>query len=296
MKMITRFLLAGLLAIICTSVFAGKAKVIHAKGSDTMIVVAQTWAEAYERTHDKLTVSVGGGGSGTGLDALLQGTVEIANASRRMDSHELRRAARLGLTPVEHVVGYDAVALFLNKSNPIKSLTLPQIKEIYGEDGEIKKWTDVGIEVPKCSGQEIVRVGRQNNSGTYVYFRNVVLGRGQDYDLGIMDMLSSKDVVHLVEKTPCAIGYSGLAYASPKVKMLCIKNTVGESCVSPSISGAVDGSYPISRPLFMYTMRRPRGETKEYIDWILSDEGQCILQKSGYAPVRPVECKHTHDE
>lgn len=289
--MIYRFLLAGWLAVAYTPVFAGKAEVIHVKGSDTMIVVAQVWAEAYERVNERVTVSVGGGGSGTGLDALLQGTVEIANASRRMGSHELRRAARLGLTPVEYVVGYDAVALFLNKLNPLKSLSLAQLQEIFGEGGEIKKWTDVGVKVPKCSGQEIVRVGRQNNSGTYVYFRNTVLGRGQDYDFGIMDMLSSKDVVHLVEKTPCAVGYSGLAYATPKVKMLCIENTASEPCVHPSVSSAVDGSYPIARPLFMYTLSEPRGVIKEYIDWVMSDEGQCIIQKKGYAPLRSIECK-----
>jgi phosphate transport system substrate-binding protein len=270
--------------------FADGTEIIHIKGSDTMIVVAQAWSEAYERVNSKVTVSVGGGGSGTGLDALLQGTVEVANVSRRMDTHELKRAKRLGMRPVQHIVGYDALAVFVNRNNPIESLSLSQLEQIYGEGGAIRKWTDLNVNVAKCSEQEVVRAGRQNNSGTYVYFRNVVLGRGKDYDFGIMDMLSSKDVVHLVEKTPCAIGYSGLAYATPKVKMICLEKTKGQPCIKPGVTSAVDGSYPIARPLFMYTREEPKGAIKEYIDWILSDQGQCIIAKKGYAPVRNVKC------
>jgi phosphate transport system substrate-binding protein len=255
-----------------------------------MIIVAQAWSEAYERVNSEVVISVGGGGSGVGIDALLDGSVEVANTSRLMDSHELKRAEHIGLKPVRHIVGYDALAVFLHKGNPIKSLSLAQLREIFGEGGKINKWSDMNINVPRCSGQKIVPVGRQNNSGTYVYFRNAVLDKGQDYDFGIMDMLSSKDVVHLVEKTPCAIGYSGLAYASAKVKMLCLQKSATEPCVSPSVTSAVDGGYPIARPLLMYTKAEPRGKIKDYIDWILSDEGQCIIQKRGYASVRSVEC------
>ena len=132
---------------------------------------------------------------------------------------------------------------------------------------------------------EIVRVSRQNNSGTYAYFQETVLGE-DPYKLGSLDMHGSKDVVDLVEHTPCAIGYSGLAYAIDQVKMPCV--SVGEDtpCISPSMETAVDGSYPISRPLFMYTAGEPEGATKEYLAWILGDEGQCILVEKGYAPVR----------
>ncbi len=290
MRNIIQIQIVAIMILILTPHSAVMAGVIHIKGSDTMIVVAQAWSEAYEKVNSNVIVSVGGGGSGTGLDALLQGTVEVANASRSMDTHELKRARRLGMRPVQHIVGYDALAVFVNANNPIESLSLSQLEQIFGEGGTIRKWTDLGVNTPKCSKQEIVRAGRQNNSGTYVYFRNVVLGRGQDYDFGIMDMLSSKDVVHLVEKTPCAIGYSGLAYATPKVKMICLEKTAGQACVKPSVTSAVDGSYPIARPLFMYTRDEPKGMTKQYIDWILSDEGQCIIAKKGYAPVRDVQC------
>lgn len=290
MKTLAYVLICTTLVAICTPLIAGKAEVIHIKGSDTMIIVAQAWSEAYERVSSEVVISVGGGGSGVGIDALLDDSVEIANASRLIDKHELKRAESRAMSPVKHIVGYDALAVFLHKSNPLKSLSLAQLGEIFGEGGKIKKWTDIGINVPDCAGQEIVRVGRQNNSGTYVYFRNTVLDEGQEYDFGIMDMLSSKDVVHLVEKTPCAIGYSGLAYATAKVKMLCVEKSGSEPCVVPSVTSAVDGSYPIARPLLMYTKAEPRWKIRDYIDWILSDEGQCILQKKGYASVRSIAC------
>ncbi len=291
MEQIRKFLLVAMMSsMICAPLMARTNEVIHVKGSDTMVIVAQSWAEEYEKVNPAVIVSVAGGGSGTGIDAMLNGTVEIADSSRRMASGELKRAQRLGMNPVEHIVGYDALAVYVHAQNPIELLSLAQIAEIFGEQGKIKKWTDLGIQVPGCQGQKIVRAGRQNNSGTYVYFSQAALGKGRDYDLGILDLLSSKDVVHLVEKTPCAIGYSGMAYATPKVKMLCIKKTKLESCVTPSEASAVDNSYPIARPLFMYTKDTPTGEIKTYLDWILSDRGQCILKRGGYAPVRPVQC------
>jgi phosphate transport system substrate-binding protein len=155
---------------------------------------------------------------------------------------------------------------------------------MYGEEGETETWTDIGIEVPGCKDQEMVLVSRQNNSGTYAYFRKAVLGKARDYRMGTRDMHGSKDVVDLVEKTPCAIGYSGLAYATDHVKLACVSKDGADNCVMPSVQTASDGSYPIARPLFM------EGEIKKYLDYILSDEGQCIILKKGYAPVRDVTC------
>ena len=199
-------------------------------------------------------------------------------------------AEKRGQKPVEFIVGYDALAVFLHQDNPLESLSIPQLAEIYGEDGETKKWTQLDVNVPGCKKQKMILVSRQNNSGTYAYFRKAVLGPKRDYKLGSRDMHGSKDVVDLVEKTPCAIGYSGLAYATPHVKLACIAKEAGGSCVMPSIESASDGSYPISRPLFMYTNGEPKGKVKDYLDWILSDEGQCIILKKGYASVRPVTC------
>ncbi len=289
MKKLVVVLLAAGLALFTNWVVAAE-NVILTKGSDTLFVVAQAWAEAYDRVHPEVTVSVGGGGSGTGFDALLNGLVDIANSSRRIGTQELERAARLQIEPAEHTVGYDALAVYVHKSNPLSSITIEQLEEIFGSGGQFERWTDLGIEVPGCKDQRIVRVGRQNNSGTYAYFRDAVLSKSHRFDLGILDMLSSKDVVHLVEKTPCAIGYSGLAYATPKVKMTCIAIDESSSCVVPSVASASDGSYPIARPLFMYVNTSPRAEIKDYIEWILSQQGQCILLGKGYAPVRSVEC------
>jgi phosphate transport system substrate-binding protein len=277
--------------VLCGNQAFATGNVILTKGSDTLLVVAQAWAEAYDRVNPKITVSVGGGGSGNGFAALLKGLVDIANFSRSIDTFELERSARLGISPVEHTVGYDALAVYIHKDNPLSSITFKQLEAIFGKGAELKYWTDLGIEVPGCKDQRIVRVGRQNTSGTYAYFRNAILTKSRRFDVGILDMLGSKDVVHLVEKTPCAIGYGGLAYATSKVKMACISVDEKSSCTNPSVASASDGSYPIARPLFMYVNSPARAEVTNYIDWVLSQEGQCILLRKGYAPVRAVKCE-----
>jgi len=261
---------------------------IQNKGSDTLVNVAQAWAEAYPKVNPDIAVAVSGGGSGTGIAAMINGTVDIANASRKMKDKERKLAEKNGQHPVEHVVGYDALAVFIHKDNPVKSMSLAQLKDIYGRDPKVKNWSDMGITVPGCKDKIIV-VSRQNNSGTYAYFKKTVLGKKGRYRQGTLDMHGSKDVVDLVEKTPCAIGYSGLAYATDHLKTVCISKA-DEACVSPSVATASDRSYPIARPLFMYTDGEPKGAIKEYMDWIKSDVGQCILKKKGYAPIRDVTC------
>ena len=278
------------LALAVTATSAGARTVIQNKGSDTLVNVAQAWAENYRNIDADVAVAVSGGGSGTGIAAMINATVDIANASRQMKRREIDLAKSRGQDPVEHVVGYDALAVFLHPDNPLDSVSIAQLAEVYGEEGETENWGQLGIEVPGCKGQEIILVSRQNNSGTYAYFRKAVLGAKRDYKLGTRDMHGSKDVVHLVEKTPCAIGYSGLAYATDHVKMACIATEDGAGCVNPSVATASDRSYPIARPLFMYTNGEPQGEIKSYLDWIMSDEGQCIILDKGYAPARTVQC------
>ena len=262
---------------------------IQNKGSDTLVNVAQAWAEAYPSVKPGVAVAVTGGGSGTGIAAMINGTADIANASRKMKDKEKKLAEENGQTPVEHVVGYDALAVFIHKNNPVTSISLAQLKDIYGRDPKVRKWSDMGINVPGCK-DEIVVVSRQNNSGTYVYFKETVLGKEGKYRQGTLDMHGSKDVVDLVEKTPCAIGYSGLAYATDHLKTACISIDAAKACVSPSVTTASDRSYPIARPLFMYTNGQPLGEVKNYMDWIMSDAGQCILLNKGYASIRAVNC------
>ncbi|MDP2957178.1 MAG: phosphate ABC transporter substrate-binding protein [Longimicrobiales bacterium] len=264
-------------------------QVIQNKGSDTLVNVAQSWAERYAEVHPEVAVAVSGGGSGTGISAMINGTVDIANSSREMSADEIELARANGIEPVEHTVGFDALAIFLHPDNPIDQFSVAQLAAIYGEGGEFENWSQLGVTVPGCSSGEIVRVSRQNNSGTYEYFREAVLGEGE-YKLGSRDMHGSKDVVDLVQHTPCAIGYSGLAYANETVKMPCLASADGATCVTPSVASAVDGTYPIARPLFMYTKGQPEGAVQAYLDWILGSDGQCLLLDQGYAPATPQTC------
>jgi phosphate transport system substrate-binding protein len=281
-----------------SSSFAEDRILIQNKGSDTLVNVAQAWAEAYKDVNKGVAVAVSGGGSGTGIAAMINGTVDIANASRKMKDKELDKAKSSGQNPVEHVVGYDALAVYMHHDNPIDNISIGQLAKIFGRGGGVEKWSDMGVKVPGCD-DKIVVVSRQNNSGTYAYFKDAVLKTSAEkglidagkYRMGTLDMHGSKDVVDLVEKTPCAIGYSGLAYATDHVKMACIAQEDGGDCVMPSVKTASDKSYPIARPLFMYTNGEPKGEIKKYMDWILSDAGQCILLKKGYAPARDVKCE-----
>jgi len=277
---------ASMLAAIVTT--AEARTVLQNKGSDTLVNVAQAWAEEYQKKTDKVAIAVSGGGSGTGIAAMINGTVDIANASRKMKDKEKKMAKDRGQNPVEHIVGYDALAVFIHKDNPITSMSIEQLADIYARKGKVTKWSDMGVTVPGCD-DKIVVVSRQNNSGTYAYFKKAVLGKGNKFRQGTLDMHGSKDVVDLVEKTPCAIGYSGLAYATDHLKMVCVSSK-GAECVSPSVETAGNGSYPVARPLMMYTNGEPQGEIKTYMDWIMSDEGQCIILKKGYAPIRPVKC------
>ena len=258
-------------------------QVIQNKGSDTLVNVAQAWAEAYQTVNPAVVVAVSGGGSGTGIAALINGTVDIANASRAIKDKEIKLAKDNGQDPVKHVVGFDALAVYLHGDNPLDEISIEQLAEIYADGGTYLNWGDLGVEVPGCQGQEIVVVSRQNNSGTYAYFREAVLG-DKDFKLGTRDMHGSKDVVDLVEKTPCAIGYSGLAYATDHVKLACVAQETGGPCTNPSVATAVDGSYPIARPLFVYTTGEPSGVGGDYRYWFKSNEGQCIILEKGYAP------------
>lgn len=264
---------------------------IQNKGSDTLVNVAQAWAEHYQKVKPDVAIAVTGGGSGTGIAALLNGTVDLANASREIKDKEVKQAKKAGITPIPHVVGYDALAVFIHKDNPLSEISLAKMAEMYGEGGKVNRWSQLGVKVPGCKSDEIVLISRQNNSGTYAYFRKAVLGKKRDFIMGTRDMHGSKDVVDLVLHTPCAIGYSGLAYNTSGVKMLKVKKTDSSPAVMPSVATAVDKSYPIARPLFMYTNGAPKGQIKEYLGWIMSKAGQCIILKKGYAPSTNVSCK-----
>lgn len=256
------------------------------KGSDTLVNVAQAWAETYRTVKPDVAVAVSGGGSGTGIAALINGNVDIANSSRDIHADEREQVkSHTGKDAVEHSVARDAIVVYVHTNNPAKTLTMEQLACIYGEKGTCDTWTSVGVEVPGCADQKIIRVSRQSNSGTYEYFREAVLGKTGDFKLGSRDMQGSKDVVDLVSKTPCAIGYSGMGYATADVHHVCLARDASTPCVSASVETAKSGQYPLSRALHMYTLGEPQGEIKAYLEWILSPAGQKIVSDSGFIPI-----------
>ena len=260
----------------------GQETSLRVEGSDTMVNLAQAWAETYKGKRADISVEVSGGGSGVGIASLINGTCDMANASRKMKDEELQNAVEQhGIEPVEHIVGFDALAVYVHKDNPVDSISIEELAEIYGDGGQITDWS----QIENGADLEITRVSRQNNSGTYAYFREAVLGKGRDYKLGSIDQSGSKDVVALVSKTPGAIGYSGMGYATPEVKMLEICEKKGETGVAPTVANAVSGDYPITRPLHIYTLGDAEGLMAEYLEWNLSTEGQAVVTELGYVPV-----------
>lgn len=264
---------------------AGSKQTIQVQGSDTMVNVAQAWAEAYGAKHADVSVEVGGGGSGVGIAALINGTIEIATASRELKADEKAKAkSSAGKEAHEYTVGFDALAIFVHKNNPLNEITVEQLASIFGESGTATKWSDLGVTVPGCDSAEIIRVSRQSSSGTYEFFREHVLNK-KDFKLGSRDMNGSKEVVELVGNTPCAIGYSGMGYATDRVKMLKVAAKAGAPSFAPSVENAQSKAYPIARPLFLDTIGVPEGPAKAFIAWVLSDEGQKIVHDTGYVPV-----------
>jgi len=251
-----------------------------------MVNLAQSWAEAYCAEHAEVSPQIRGGGSGVGLAALCNGKVEIATSSRKMKPKELELAKKnTGKEPKEFIVGRDALAIYIHKDNPLATISIPDLAEIYGEDGKITRWEEVGDpNAPHASG-EIVRISRQNNSGTFAYFGEAVLGKGREYKQGAIAQSGSADVVSLVSKTPSAIGYSGMGYfEAGQVKMIPVSKKKGEPGIEPSLVTTLDGTYPISRPLYIYTLGEPTGPLAEFIQWVLGPEGQKIVEARGYVP------------
>ncbi len=264
---------------------SGDKVVLQVEGSDTMVNLAQAWAERYSEVHPNVQVQVSGGGSGVGIASLINGVVDVANASRKMKDKEIARMKEnTGKEPVEFIVGQDALAVYVHKDNPIESISIRELADIYGDGGGTTTWAQLGVKNTGCNSGEITRVSRQNNSGTYVYFREAVLDKN-DFKLGSIDQSGSKDVVALVSTTPCAIGYSGMGYATDDVKMVPVAKVKGEAGVAPTVENASSGAYPIARPLHIYTAGEPTGAVKEYLDWIMSPEGQAIVLEMGYVPV-----------
>lgn len=257
-------------------------RTIQNTGSDTLVNLALAWAEAYMGAHPDVRISVTGGGTGTGIAAMINGTVDIANASREMKPEEIAAAEANGITPVQFVVALDAIVVVVHPSNPVNGLTLQQVSDIY--TGRITNWSQVGGE-----DRPIVLLSRESNSGTYVYFleRVIRLGNSQSDLLFSPDTLlmpSSEGISAEVRQNPNAIGYDGLGYVTADQKVLAIARDAAGPYVLPSIETVNDGTYPISRPLFMYTAGEPTGEVRDYIEWVRGD-GQALVAKLGFVPL-----------
>jgi phosphate transport system substrate-binding protein len=267
---------------------AGEAprETIRVEGSDTMVNIAQAWAEEFRQQQPDVSVQVLGGGSGVGIASLIDGNCDMANSSRRMKSEEIEKTeASRGSRAVEHVVGFDAMGIYVHPANPIDGISLEELAAIFGENPSVTRWSQLGVTMPAGVPDKIIRVSRQNSSGTYSYFREHVLGKGKDMGLGSLDANGSKDAVSLVSHTPCAIGYSGMGYATPDVKMVPVAKGKGQPWIAPTVENAQSGAYPITRPLLIYTVGEPAGAIGQYLKWILSSDGQEIVRQLGYVPV-----------
>ena len=255
---------------------------IENKGSDTIVNLALAWAERYQAEHPEVRISVTGGGSGTGIASIINGTVDLANASRQIKDEEIAEANAQGVDPVEHIIARDAIAVIVNPQNPVSQLTLKQISDIYS--GKFTNWSEVGGE-----DRPIVRLSRETNSGTHVYFLETVLrlGSSDDKTLFSTDTLllpSSEGIIAEVRQNPNAIGYDGLGYVPHDLKMIAIAETEGGAYVLPSIPTVNDKTYPIARDLYMYTDGEPTGIVEDYLNWILGTEAQEIVAELGFVP------------
>jgi phosphate transport system substrate-binding protein len=253
-------------------------KVITIKGSDTMVILAQRWAEEYMSKNSGSTIQVTGGGSGVGISALINGTTDIADASRPMKMSERQQLKeRFGSMGVEIKVAKDGLSVYLNESNGVNELTLAQIKDIY--TGKITNWKDVG-----GTDTKIILYGRENSSGTYVYFKDFVLA-GKDYSSMMQSLPGTAAVVNAVAKDKNGIGYGGAAYAKG-CKYCKVKKDAAGTAYEPNKETVKTGDYPITRYLYMYTKTKPTGDMKKFIDWVLGEEGQALVEKVGYFPVK----------
>jgi phosphate transport system substrate-binding protein len=249
-----------------------------------MVNLALAWAEAYTAQHPEVPISVTGGGTGTGIAALINGTVDIANASRAMTPEEVDEAQANGIEPVEHIVAGDAIAVVVNSTNPVSALTIDQLSDIF--TGKITRWREVGGE-----DRPIVLLSRESNSGTHIYFLENVVRKGEKDNQSLFSpdtllMPSSEGISAEIRQNPNAIGYDGLGYVTSDQKTISVARKAGEPYIPPSIETVKNGSYPIARVLYMYTSGQPTGIIREYLDWITSAEGQEIVEELGFVPLQ----------
>ncbi len=253
-------------------------KAVTVKGSDTMVILAQRWAETYMNENPGRTIQVTGGGSGVGIAALINGATDICDASRPMkDAEKAQVKSRFGKDVMEIPVALDGVAIYVHQSSPVQSISQDQLKGIY--TGRIANWRDIGGRDGK-----VVPYSRENNSGTYVFFKEHVLGN-EDFAQEVQTLPGTAAVVNAVSKDPASIGYGGIAYATG-IRALPVSRDARTDPVAPSLATVQSGQYPLSRNLYFYTVGEPAGDVKAFIDWALGLEGQKVCEQVGYYPIR----------
>ncbi|MBI1883744.1 MAG: phosphate ABC transporter substrate-binding protein [Chlamydiae bacterium] len=266
-----------------TTLFAGE-KMIQVKGSDTMVNLGQAWAEAFMEVHPDSAIAVTGGGSGTGIAALINGTCDIAESSRNMKPEEIAQAKQNGHDVKEFVVGLDALTVVVHPDNPVSQLNIDQLSGIFS--GKIKNWKEVG-----GPDREIVALSRERNSGTHIFFLEHVVRRGnekgpEEFDPAILMLPSSQTIAEEVSHNPEAIGYFGLGYLTQDEKAIAVSKNPEGPFIMPSVETASKGEYPISRPLLMYTGGVPQGNVKVFIDFAKSSQGQEIVKQMDFVPLK----------
>lgn len=281
MNMFGRFVLFAVAIFMISACGSGgrsSKNTITIKGSDTLVILGQRWAETYMKENKDAIVQVTGGGSGTGIAALINKSTDICAASRPMKEEERKQAEeKHGKKVLEIPVALDGIAIYVNEKNPLKEIILSKVKDIY--TGKIKTWKRFGWEDKK-----IIVYSRENNSGTYVYFKEHVLDE-EDFAGDVLTLPGTAAVINAVSKDTYSIGYGGIAYASG-VKIVGVKKDAKDKAVSPSLETVRENTYPVSRSLYFYVMGEPEGALKSFIDWVLGDEGQKICEEVGYYPLR----------
>ncbi len=282
--MFKKWLLVLIAAVFATSALAAKDKnSIQVKGSDTMVNLGQAWAEKYMEKNPADFVAVTGGGSGTGLSSLISGTCDIAMSSRNIKEKEITLAKQKGINPHEIKIALDGLAVVVNPKNPVSKLSIGQLAQIF--TGKITNWKELGGE-----NKRIVVLSREVNSGTHVYFKEHVLRKGdlnskEEFAPGALLLSSSQAIADEVAQNASAIGYYGMGYISNKQKPIMLAGGEKSEYEAPSIENVINGKYPISRPLLIYTNGQPQGLVKKFVDFCLSKEGQDIVLKTDFVPI-----------
>jgi phosphate transport system substrate-binding protein len=277
MGMVALFSLCVIAAVFGVATASAQKRNVTVKGSDTMVILGQRWAEVYRKKNPGASIQVTGGGSGVGLAALINGTTDIAEASRPMkDAERTQLKDKRGMATVELPVALDGLAVYVHESNPVKELSLEQLKKIY--TGAMKNWKDVG-----GKDERILLYGRENSSGTYTYFKENVL-ENTDYYPTTQTLPGTAAVINAVSKDIRGIGYGGIAYLKG-VRAIKVKKDASSQAIEPTMEAVQKNIYPISRFLFWYMAGKPAGEIKKLADWVVSEEGQAVVKDVGYYPL-----------